>query len=94
MIISTLYLLFLWGMILGEGLLFLVIGDFLLVIWWFVEEKINDLVILRSCGDGDLAIFVGDLVISTWIKLVILRGFGDGDLTIFVGMFVICRCLK
>ena len=24
--------------------------------------------ILRSCGDGDLAIFVGDLVISTDLK--------------------------
>ena len=30
------------------------------------HEKIGDLVILRSCGNGDLAIFyVGNLVIST-----------------------------
>ena len=28
-------------------------------------KKIGDLVILRSCGDGDWAIFVGYLVIST-----------------------------
>ena len=30
--------------------------------WFLVTEKIGDLVILRSCGDDDLAIFVGDLV--------------------------------
>ena len=51
-------------MFIGE--VFLVIGDwaiFWLVIWWLVPEKIGDLVILRSCGDGDEVIFL--LVIST-----------------------------
>ena len=33
------------------------LSHFLLVIWWLVPEKIGDLVILRSYGDGDLPIF-------------------------------------
>ena len=78
------------GVIHGGGLVFLVIGDwavFLLVIWWFVPEKIGDLVILKSCGDGDLAIF---LLVIWWLvpkkigDLVILRSCGDGDLAIFL----------
>ena len=82
------------------GTVFLVIGDravFLLVIWWFVPEKIGDLVILRSCGDGDLAIF---LLVIWWLApnkfgdLVILRSFGDGDLPIFVGDLVISAYLE
>ena len=76
--------------LIGGGLVFLVIGDravFLLVIWWFVPEKIGDLVILKSCGDGDLAIF---LLVIWWLvpkkigDLVILRSCGDGDLAIFL----------
>ena len=65
------------------------IGDwavFLLVIWWFEQEKVGDLVILKSCGDGDLAIF---LLVIWWLvpkkigDLVILSSYGDGDLPIF-----------
>ena len=65
------------------------IGDraiFLLVIWWFVHEKIGDLVILRSCGDGDLAII---MLVIWWLvpqkigDLVIFRSYGDRDLPIF-----------
>ena len=56
------------------------------MIWWFVPEKIGDLVILKSCGDGDLAIF---LLVIWWLvpekigDLVILSSYGDGDLPIF-----------
>ena len=49
----------------------LIFGDwavFLLLIWWLVPKKIGDLVILRSFGDGDLSIFVADLVISAYLK--------------------------
>ena len=79
--------------LLRGGLVFLVIGDraiFLLVIWWFVHEKIGDLVILKSCGDGDLAII---LLVIWWLvpqkigDLVILRSCGDGDLPIFCWYF-------
>ena len=82
------------------GEVFLVIGDravFLLVIWWFVPEKIGDLVILKSCGDGDLAIF---LLVIWWLvpekigDLVILRSCGDGDLAFFAGDLVISTWKK
>ena len=66
---------------------YLVIGDWgqkLLVIWWFEPKKCGDLVILRSCGDGDLALKsmviwwflpqnLGDLVIYSY------SGYGDFD---------------
>ena len=76
------------------------IGDwaiFLLVIWWFVPEKIGDLVILRNCGDGDLPTFC---LVIWWLvpekcgDLVISRSFGDGDLAIFVGALVISTDLN
>ena len=38
------------------------------MIWWLGPEKSGDLVILGSCGDGDWAIFVDDLVISSDLK--------------------------
>ena len=44
--------------ILRGGLVFLVIGDRAVFFCWrFVPKKIGDFVILKSCGDGDLAIF-------------------------------------
>ena len=76
------------------------IGDravFLLVIWWFVPEKIGDLVILRSCGDGDLPTFC---LVIWWLvplksgDLVILRSCGDGDWAFFVSDLVISPDLK
>ena len=51
-----------------------------------MHEKIGDLVILKSYGDGDLAIF---LLVIWWLvpekigDLVILSSYGDGDLPIF-----------
>ena len=84
----------------GGGPVFLVIGDravFLLVIWWFVPEKIGDLVILRSCGDGDLPTF---LLVIWWLvplkigDLVILRSCGYGDWAFFVSDLVISPVLK
>ena len=29
-------------------------GQKIVVIWWFEPKKCGELVILRSCGDGDL----------------------------------------
>ena len=84
----------------GGGRVFLGIGDravFLLVIWWFVPEKIGDLVILRSCGDGDFPTFclvIWWLVAEKSGDLVILRSCGDGDWAIFVGDLVISSDLK
>ena len=58
---------------------------------WFVHEKVGDLVTLRSCGDGDLAIF---LLVIWWLvpekngDLVILSSYGDGDLPI------LCLCFS
>ena len=57
----------------------------IMVIWWLVHEKIGDLMILKSYGDGDLAIF---LLVIWWLvpekidDLVILSSYGDGDFPI------------
>ena len=65
--------------------------------WWFVHEKIGDLVILRSCGDGDLAIFCwwfGDW----YLKKLVIWWFWEALVMViylfFVGDFVIGKCLK
>ena len=53
---------------------YLVIGDLgqnWLVIWWFGQKKVGDLVIPRRCGDGDLP---QKIVVIWWFCL---KNLGD-----------------